>query len=116
MIIETRGQKGETVRQIVLSPEAFAQRVAIDKILSDGEKRAVAFVDFLTEVSLDASSNAIVLDDPVSFFDIDSKESVAELLAKNAAKRKVIVFTHNLAFLHFLKVWCKKLNVGVESH
>jgi energy-coupling factor transporter ATP-binding protein EcfA2 len=116
LTIETRGQKGETVRQIVLSPDAFAQKIAIDKILSDGEKRAVALVDFLTEVSLDASSNAIILDDPVSSFDIESKEAVAKLLAENATKRQVIVFTHDLAFLHALKVWAKKLNVGVVSH
>lgn len=116
LTIETRGHKGETVRQIVLSPDAFAQRVAIDKILSDGEKRAVALVDFLTEVSLNVSSNAIILDDPVSSFDSDSKEAVSQLLAEHAAKRQVIVFAHDLAFLHALKVCAKKLSVGVVSH
>ena len=116
LMIETRGQKGETVRQIVLSPDAFAQRIAIDKILSDGEKRAVALADFLTEVTLDISSNAIMLDDPVSSFDSDSKETVAELLVEHAAKRQVIVFTHDLAFLHALKVSAKKMSVGVVSH
>jgi len=116
LTIETRGQKGETVRQIMLSPDAFAQKVAIDKILSDGEKRAVALVDFLTEVSLDTSSNAIILDDPVSSFDIDSKDAVAELLAAQATTRQVVVFTHDLAFLHALKVWAKKMKVGLVSH
>ena len=114
--IETRGQKGETVRQIVLHPGSYAQRVAPDKILSDGEKRAVALADFLTEVILDTSSNAIVLDDPVSSLDLDSKEIVAELLAEEATRRQVIVFTHDLAFLHLLKVRAKKLSVGVKSH
>src|ERR1039457_1852448 len=66
LTIETHGHKGETVRQIMLSPDSFAQKVAVDRILSDGEKRSVAFADFLTEVSLDTSSKAIVLDDPVS--------------------------------------------------
>ncbi len=116
LTIETRGQKGEMVRQIVLSPDAFVQKIAIDKILSDGEKRAVALVDFLTEVSLNASGNAIILDDPVSSFDSDSKEAVAQLLAEYAAKRQVIVFTHDLAFLHALKVCTKKLSIGVASH
>jgi ABC-type cobalamin/Fe3+-siderophores transport system ATPase subunit len=116
LVIETRGQKGETVRQIVLSPDAFAQRIAIDKILSDGEKRAVALADFLTEVTLDTSSSAIVLDDPVSSFDSDSKEAVAELLVEHAAKRQVIVLTHDLAFLYALKVRAKKVSVRVVSH
>lgn len=116
LTIETRGQKGETVRQIVLSPEAFVQKIAVDRVLSDGEKRAVALADFLTEVTLDTSSNAIVLDDPVSSLDSDSKPAVADLLAEESAERQVIVFTHDLAFLHALKVAAKKASVGVVSH
>jgi energy-coupling factor transporter ATP-binding protein EcfA2 len=116
LTIETRGQKGETVRQIVLSPEAFAQKVAVDKILSDGEKRAVALADFITEVALDTSSNAIVLDDPVSSFDSDSKDAVAQVLAEQASKRQVIVFTHDLAFVYALKVKAKQMSIGVVSH
>lgn len=116
LTIATKGQKGETLRQIVLSPDSFVQNVAIDKVLSDGEKRAVALADFLTEVSLDAASGAIILDDPVSSFDSDSKVAVAQLLAENASRRQVIVFTHDLAFLHGLKEAAKKLSVGVVSH
>jgi ABC-type Mn2+/Zn2+ transport system ATPase subunit len=116
LTIETRGKKGETVRQIVLSPDAFAQKVAVEKILSDGEKRAVALADFLTEVTLDTSSNAIVLDDPVSFCDLDSKAAVAYLLAERAAEKQVIVLTHDLAFLHALKVAAEKMSVGIVSH
>lgn len=116
LTIETRGQKGETVRQIVLSPEVFAQKVAIEKILSDGEKHAVALADFITEVSLDASSTAIVLDDPVSSFDSDSKDAVAKLLAEISAQRQVIIFTHDLAFVYALKLAAKQLSVGVTSH
>jgi hypothetical protein len=114
--VETRGRKGETVRQIVLSSDAFAQRVGIEKILSDGEKRAVALVDFLTEACLDGSVSAIVLDDPVSSFDLDSKAAVAELLAEFATKRQVIVFTHDLMFLHALRGSASKVNVEVLSH
>jgi hypothetical protein len=77
LTIETRGHKGEIVRQIILSPESFAQRLPVDKVLSDGEKRAVALADFLTEVTLDTSSKAIILDDPVSSLDGDSKMAIA---------------------------------------
>jgi len=116
LTIETRGHKGETVRQIILSPQFFAQKLAVDKVLSDGEKRAVALADFLTEVTLDTSSQAIILDDPVSSLDADSKTAIATLLAEDAAKRQVIVFTHDLAFLHTLKVAAKRANVDVASH
>jgi len=116
LTIETRGHKGETVRQIVLSPESFAQKAAIDKVLSDGEKRAVALADFLTEVTLDTSSKAIILDDPVSSLDGDSKTSIANILAEQAASRQVIIFTHDLMFLHALKVTAKKINIDIVSH
>ena len=116
LTIETRGHKGETVRQIILSPQSFVQKVAVDKVLSDGEKRAVALADFLTEVILDTSSQAIILDDPVSSLDADSKKAIATLLTEHAATRQVIVFTHDLAFLHTLKVSAKKAIIDIASH
>src|SRR6266581_3092570 len=39
--IETHGKKGETVRQIVLSPAAFPSQCSVESVLSDGEKRIV---------------------------------------------------------------------------
>jgi ABC-type oligopeptide transport system ATPase subunit len=114
--IETRGQKGETVRQIVLSPEAFAQTFAVEKVLSDGEKRAVALADFISEATLDPQSTAMVFDDPVSSLDSDSREAVAKLLAEEAGKHQVVIFTHELAFVHALKAAAKELSVGVTSH
>ena len=116
LTIETRGHKGETVRQIILSPQSFAQKLAVDKVLSDGEKRAVALADFLTEVTLDTSSQAIILDDPVSSLDADSKKAIATLLTEHATMRQVVIFTHDLAFLHALKVSAKKANIDIASH
>jgi hypothetical protein len=114
--IETRGQKGTTVRQLVLSPEAFAQKFPVEKTLSDGEKRTVALVDFLTEASLDPSCAALVLDDPVSSMDLDSKRRIAEILIELSAKRQVIVFTHDLVFLHALKACANRAKIDVTSH
>jgi ABC-type multidrug transport system ATPase subunit len=114
--IETRGHKGETLRQIVLSPEAFAQSFAVDKVLSDGEKRAVALADFITEVTLTPGSTAMILDDPVSSLDSDSRIAVAQMLAEEAAQQQVVVFTHELTFVHALKDAAKELSVGVSGH
>ena len=116
LTIETRGHKGETMRQIILSPDAFAQKIAVDKILSDSEKRSVALADFLTEVTLDTASRAIVLDDPTSSLDPDSTRAVAQMLVDHAQKRQVIVFTHDLTFLNALKVSAGKIYIGVVSH
>lgn len=101
--VDTHGQKGRTVKELVLEGTGdHARRFSLDRVLSDGEKRAVALADFLTEVALDQHSDAIILDDPVTSLDFEWKEVIAERLVREAAKRQVIVFTHDLHFLYLL--------------
>src|SRR5208282_968117 len=86
--------RGQTVRSLSIkgghSPE---------KILSEGEQRAVALADFLTEIALNPANAGIVLDDPVTSQDHQRKERVARRLVGEAKIRQVIVFTHDLVFL-----------------
>jgi energy-coupling factor transporter ATP-binding protein EcfA2 len=93
----TQGQRGQTLKSITIrgnySPEA---------ILSEGEQRAVALADFLTEVSLNPTSAGIVLDDPVTSMDHVRKGLIAKRLVNEAKNRQVIVFTHDLVFLALL--------------
>ncbi len=100
--VKTRGSKGNTLKQIVLAnaPSAAGSKATPDNVLSEGEKRAVALADFLTEVSLDEGSHAIVLDDPATSLDFDWKETVASRLVAEAVRRQVILFTHDLHFLY----------------
>jgi energy-coupling factor transporter ATP-binding protein EcfA2 len=114
--VETRGHKGETVRQIVLNREAYPASYPIDSVLSDGEKRAVALADFLTEAALDESCTGIILDDPVSSFDLGARKNLARYLTELARTRQVIVFTHDLVFLYELKTQAKDLSVGTVTH
>jgi energy-coupling factor transporter ATP-binding protein EcfA2 len=95
--VKTRGSKGNTLKQIVLAnaPSAVSSKATPDKVFSEGEKRAVALADFLTEVCLDEGSHAIVLDDPVTSLDFDWKETVASRLVAEAVRRQVILFTHD---------------------
>ena len=90
----TRGDRGQTVRSLSIkgghSPE---------KILSEGEQRAVALADFLTEIALNPANAGIVLDDPVTSQDHQRKERVARRLVGEAKIRQVIIFTHDLVFL-----------------
>jgi len=44
-----------------------------DQILSEGEKRAVAIADFLTEAALDRHNRGIILDDPVTLWTMNGK-------------------------------------------
>lgn len=116
--VSTRGRKGEMLKQIVVQadpsmPEGMAKP---DKVLSEGEKRAVALADFLTEIALDTASRGIILDDPVTSLDIDWRELIATILAKEAAQRQVVVFTHDLPFLYFLKQHAEQEQVAIATH
>ena len=57
----TRGQRGQTVRSLSIKGGHSP-----DTILSEGEQRAVALADFLTEIALNPANAGIVLDDPVT--------------------------------------------------
>jgi len=114
--IEMHGKKGETVRQIVLNPASFPNQCSVESVLSDSEKRIVALADFLTEATLDDSCTGIILDDPVTSFDLGSRKVGARKLAELARTRLVVVFTHDLVFLYQIKAQAKVLSVGTVTH
>ncbi len=113
--VKTIARKGKTSKQIVLKIDATGL-VDLGKVLSEGEKRAVAFADFLTEVALDTNSNGIVLDDPVTSLDLEWKNIIASLLVREANRRQVIVFTHDLPFLYYLKKYAEDEPVEITTH
>jgi ABC-type uncharacterized transport system ATPase subunit len=113
--VDTRGKKGETVRQITLSPNSFPTRFPVEKVLSEGEKTAVAIADFLTEAVLDQSTGGIVLDDPITSLDDTWKETLAQCLAEQAKFRQVVIFTHDLGFLYHLTEQAEKLKLAVTN-
>lgn len=116
--METIPRKGMTYRQIGLrtDPNNPVEEAATEKVLSEGEKRAVALSDFLTEVELDPSSNGVILDDPVTSLDLEWRETIAAILAGDSKRRQVIVFTHDLPFLYHLKKHAEKENIDMQKH
>lgn len=73
--------------------------VANDKVLSEGEQRALALACFLGELGADTFKHGLVIDDPVSSLDHIRIRRVAQRIVAEAAKGKqIIVFTHNLLF------------------
>jgi recombinational DNA repair ATPase RecF len=114
--IDTKGSKGETVKSLVLSPESFRPGFGVDQVLSEGQQRAVAIADFLTEAALDQKNNGVILDDPVTSLDDNWKQTLAACLAELAKSRQVIIFTHDLAFLYRLKERARELSVDVAAH
>lgn len=113
--ISTPRQKGKTLRQIILEASADAN-ARPDKVLSEGEKRAVALADFLTEVELDSTSNGIILDDPVTSLDLEWRETIAKMLVGKSKDRQVIIFTHDLPFLYYLKSFAEKDEIPLSTH
>ena len=93
----TRGQRGQTVRSLSIKGGHSP-----DKMLSEGEQRAVALADFLTEIVLNPANAGIVLDDPVTSQDHQRKDRIARRLIAEAKNRQVVVFTHDLVFLTML--------------
>lgn len=116
--VDTTPRKGVTFRQLMLETdsEALPPGANPDTVLSEGEKRAVALADFLTEVALDTGSGGIVLDDPVTSLDLEWISVIASLLVNEAKKRQVVVFTHSLPFVHYLNNFCQDLQVDVQMH
>ncbi len=114
----TTPRKGETFRQLMLETdsESLPPGANPDTVLSEGEKRAVALADFLSEVALDTGSAGIVLDDPVTSLDLEWSSVIASLLVEEAKKRQVIVFTHNLPFVYYLKNFSEDKKVDAAFH
>ncbi len=97
--LKSRTIKGKVLHKLKLE---LSQSRNFSDILSEGEQRAIAIGSFLAEVNLSGSKGGIVFDDPVSSLDHRRRERVAKRLAKEAAKRQVIVFTHDIYFLSIL--------------
>lgn len=115
--VQTKGKKGDTLKQILLVADESAKSIAKpEKVLSEGEKRAVALADFLTEVVLDTSSSGIVLDDPVTSLDLDWREAIAKVLVEQATHHQVIVFTHDLPFLYYLIEFADNHVIDTQTH
>ena len=107
----TQGQRGQTLRSLIIKGGHSP-----DKILSEGEQRAVALADFLTEIALNPANAGIVLDDPVTSQDHQRKNFIARRLVLEAKKRQVIIFTHDLVFLTMLASTASAENIEMLTH
>lgn len=111
--LQTVGRSGQTLRSMEMKGGYKP-----DAVLSEGEQRAVAVADFLTEVAMNSSSAGIVFDDPVNSLDHQRKVLIARRLTSEARGRQVIVFTHDLVFLTALLSASEGQDppISVESH
>lgn len=95
-------------------------------ILSEGEQKAIALAEFLTELQLDNSKAPVVFDDPVNSLDHNIIDDVSKRLIKLSKDRQVIIFTHSVLLFNsllytakqplFKSLGCKFLNTKNEFH
>jgi len=116
--IRYKAEKGKTFKQLVLvtNDDFHGDQTNPDKILSEGEQRAVALADFFTEMALDEDSTGFILDDPVTSLDFRWKEVIAKNIIKGVSNKQAIIFTHDLHFLHCLKKLSDEQSVNIRSH
>jgi hypothetical protein len=88
-----------------ISPKINAH--TLTDILSEGEQKAIALSEFLTELQLDNIKAPVIFDDPVNSLDHHIIDDVARRLLKLSNERQVVVFTHSVllfnSFLYFSK-------------
>lgn len=101
-VLETANSKGQVYYNLSLR-EGISQKLM--NIASEGEQRCIALAGFLAELGQASHRSAILFDDPVSSLDHLYQERVAERLSQESTERQVIVFTHDIAFLHQLLRW-----------
>jgi hypothetical protein len=79
-----------------------AHDAAVESIVSEGEHQCIALAAFLAELATQQGRSAIVFDDPVNSLDHQWRSCFAQRLVEEARDRQVIVFTHDIVFLHDL--------------
>jgi ABC-type cobalamin/Fe3+-siderophores transport system ATPase subunit len=111
--VQTRAQIARAQPSVALRLLAGgAPRVS--DIASEGERRALALAFFLAELAVANDGGGIVLDDPVSSLDDERRFTIALRLIEEAARRQVIVFTHDLPFVFELRRAADKAGIGVH--
>jgi recombinational DNA repair ATPase RecF len=74
----------------------------LSDILSEGEQKAIALAEFLTELQLDLSRSPVIFDDPVNSLDHRIIDEVAKRLIQLSKTRQVIILTHSILLMNSL--------------
>ncbi|TDY42323.1 hypothetical protein C7445_1161 [Alicyclobacillus sacchari] len=102
--IKLNSQKGQTVRKKYVVSEEYK----VSDIMSEGEQKAIALVEFATDLTMRRNLNPVLFDDPVTSLDYKRSELIAKLIYQLSLDRQVLVFTHNIMFYYYLYNACAK--------
>mgnify|MGYP003077919634 FL=1 len=80
----------------------------LSDILSEGEQKAIALAEFLTELQLDKNVAPVVFDDPVNSLDHNIIDDVARRLIRLSNERQVVIFTHSVLLFNSILYFSKQ--------
>ena len=83
--------------------QGISSDYALRDVLSEGEQKAIALAEFLTEVQLEKSKAPITFDDPVTSLDHKMIDEVARRLVALSKERQVVIFTHSIFLFNSIK-------------
>lgn len=110
-LVATAGEYGSAYYRVQL---VGASKADIGAVVSEGEHRCIALAGFLSELATEPCKSTVVFDDPVTSLDHHWRGCFAQRLVEEAADRQVIVFTHDIAFLHELYSGAKRYGTPIE--
>lgn len=96
--IATRTKAGQQIQQISLN----GTDASAESVLSEGEQKIVALAGFFALLDVLPGKSTVVFDDPITSLDHHWRKSVASRIAEEAAKRPIILFTHEPMFCNEL--------------
>ena len=108
---KTRAAVGHVYHQISLTKAS--KNVKTSDILSEGEFRIVSLAAFLADTEGRGSKTPFIFDDPISSLDHVYEDAAALRLIELSKSRQVIVFTHRLSLVGYLRKYAEKR--GVET-
>jgi ABC-type dipeptide/oligopeptide/nickel transport system ATPase subunit len=114
--IDKKAERGQAKYWLVLDIPLSKFARKLRDILSEGEQMCIALAFFLAEIGIAGHKGAIILDDPISSLDHLNRKKVAKRMAEEAKKRQVIIFTHDIVFLHGLRSECDTLKIPREEY
>lgn len=109
---KTRTKVGRVYHRI--SMKNVMKDVKTSDILSEGEFRIISLAAFLADTEGRGTKTPFVFDDPISSLDHVYEEATASRLAELSQTRQVIVFTHRLSLIGYLKKYADKRKIKTE--
>ena len=88
--------------------DAVTKENQLNEILSEGEQTVVALAQFIAESKFNPDERVLFFDDPVNSLDLKRMRVIAKSLVKLAKEKQIVIFTHNLVFLGYLKTFVEQ--------